>query len=268
MKSLTFLGIGSNSLGSLNTSAFAIELTSSCWMLVDCGPDTPRQLGSAGIPLLGIEYLLITHRHLDHCLGLPYFLFGRNLERIARKREENGYTAPPLTIVAEREVWAALWDLFRLANPDTETLGFDIHFVDVTSLLNECREIGGFDMQVCAMDHAVPAYGFVAWHSGEKMLAYSTDTLPVEGFLTLASGCQVLIQEAMVPGADAAFSASAKHSTAPQAGYAISRINPGKAFLIHLRPVYTNRKAEIEREAATNAGMPVRFPEEGEVINF
>jgi len=268
MEKLVFLGIGSNSFEALNTSSFALKLEEQKWLLVDCGPDTPRQVTKATIPFLDINYIVITHRHLDHSLGLPYFVFGRNLERLARLRQAPNFVPSKLCIVAEREVWDGLWGLFRLAHPDVKSLGFDIEFTEISSFLAAPQNFANVKLQTFEMIHTVPTYGFIIWSDDQKILAYSADTLPSENFIEAASGSKVLIHEAMIPASETAFSNNAKHSTAVQAGDAVAKIHPAQAFLMHLRPAFLNKRSILEKEASEIAGMQVIYPDEGLVVSL
>jgi ribonuclease BN (tRNA processing enzyme) len=262
MNTLTILGVASNSLGSLNTSSFAVQIDDKL-LLVDCGPDTPRQAVRHGIRLQDVDCVILTHRHLDHCLGLPYFLFGRNLEVLAAKTISAQSVPKPLTIVGEKTLTTALLDLFKLAHPDVPTLSFSIQHIEIETL-----GAGGFNIgeaQVCfyTVDHAVPTYGFTIKGRLGKLLAYSSDTLPSPTFIEAAAKVPTLIHEAMVPASEGAFSSRAKHSTTVQAGNVIRDIQPNRAFLIHIRPSYWGKREELEREASKAAGLNVVYPEEG-----
>ena len=271
MEKLVFLGIGSNSLDKLNTSSFAVELNKGEWMLVDCGPDIPRQVTKAakdGISFLNINYVLVTHRHLDHCLGLPYFLVGRNLERQARSRQEPDFVPTKLHIIAEGEVWKKLQELFSLCHPDIGSLGFEVEHLEISSFMEVAKDLVNVKLQTFIMDHAVPAYGFVISYFNKKKLAYSTDTLPTNTFIQAASGVEILIHEAMVPASEIIFSKNTKHSTTKQAGEAIARIKPIKAFLMHIRPIFWDKRRSLEKEVLDVSGFQAEYPDEGSTVDL
>jgi len=264
MEKLVFLGIASNSFENLNTSAFAIEHDKGRWILVDCGPDIPRQLIKCGISFVDVEYIILTHRHLDHCLSLPYFVFGRYIETQVRASKNCDFVASNLTIIAETDVWERLQGLLRFAYPDIHSFGFSIEHLDIKSFLDGVRELtNNISLKTFAMNHTVPAYGFIMWNRAQKKLAYSTDTLPCPEFIDAASEVDLLIHEAMVPASEVTFSNSAKHSTASQAGTVISTVRPRIAFLMHIRPSFWKRRLDLEKEASDAAGMQVRYPDEG-----
>lgn len=265
---LIFLGIGSNSFQELGTSSMALRVSNDECILIDCGPATLTDIAKAGMRLSDINTVILTHRHLDHCLGLPYLLFGRNLEAMALTRQDPSRRPAPLQIIAEQETWAALFDLFRYCHPDVPKFAYEISTHDIRSLVASPVQIGEAIIQTIAVDHAVPAYGILVSQNDRKMFAYSSDTLLSEDFLAIASGAKVLVHEAMVPSSEAAFSRSAKHSTSADAGEAVRRVVPEQAFLMHLRPVFLSRVDELQREASAVAGRSVHYPQEGSIIQF
>lgn len=265
---ITFLGIGSNSFGAaLSTTSFCIGDGESR-VLIDCGPDTPRQLGRFGIRLIDIDTVILTHRHLDHCLGLPYFLFGRNLDALALTRSDPKQIPNPLKIISEGDVWEGIKSLFALCHPDVPKLAYEVEHVDIGPGPDPIAVNASLNVISVAMDHAVPAYGLVFRREDRNVVAYSTDTLPTEKFIEVSKNADVLIHEAMVPAGDQAFSRSAKHSTTSDAGEVVRAIDPGKAFLVHLRPVYLANRSDMEQEASESAGIPCRYPDEGETFKL
>jgi ribonuclease BN (tRNA processing enzyme) len=263
---LTFLGIGSNSFSRLNTAAFVVEVSDGSWLLVDCGPDTPRQVVSAGIAHIDVQFIVITHRHLDHVLGLPYLWFGRNLDALALRRRSPDAFIKPLVVICESDVWQTMRALFNRCHPDIPSLAYGLHHIDIATLVHAPMDVGNLQIRTIPVNHTVPAFGIVARRNGAVVLAYSSDTLPSEDFIAAAAGAGTVIHEAMVPSSEGTFSSSAHHSTATQAGTVIGNIHPHQGFLIHLRPQFWPARVELEREASKAAGASVRFPAEGESI--
>ncbi len=57
-------------------------------VLVDCGSGTLQRLARAGFDPVGLDAIVITHRHIDHCADLPAILFHiKHLPSPARLRD-------------------------------------------------------------------------------------------------------------------------------------------------------------------------------------
>lgn len=265
MNSLAFFGVGSNYYTNLSTTSFGIEIQPNQWMLVDCGPDIPRQVRKAGVSFLNISTVILTHRHLDHCLGLPYLLFGRNLDVLAKKGDPS-FKDSGIQIIAERSLYDSVMEFFKYCHPDIPSLSFDLKFVDIETFEDKSLAIDDCDLKFFRMDHTVPAYGFRITDSKGKSLAYSSDTLPCEEFIEGAKGVDILIHEAMVPESEKTFSVKAKHSTGLNAGEVTKRIGPKQAFLVHIRPPFWDNRKQIEDEASTIANITMIYPDEGSTI--
>ena len=264
MKTIAYLGIASNSFGPLNTSSFSIEIGAEKWLLVDCGPDTPRQLKKIGIGFSQLQAVVLTHSHLDHCGGLPYLLFGRNLDILAAKGA--GSSLHPdetaLTLICEPELGSRLIDLLHFCHPEVK-LQYAIHILDIRSFTTVPLNFASHLLRFVHTDHAVSTYGFRIEDSEGHSLAYSSDTLPCEAFVSLADGVDTLIHEAMFP-AESTAGEKTKHSTSAQAGQVIKRTKPRqKALLMHIHPPQFANRQQLEAQASEVAGMSVVYPTEG-----
>ena len=117
------------------------------WTLIDCGEGTQHRLLATAFSPATLGTILITHRHGDHCLGLPGLLAHASM---------NG-RSDPLTIVAPLEVHR----LVELALALTDShLGFDLNFVDVARLQAPIA-IDGLAATAVPLSHRVPSFAFV-----------------------------------------------------------------------------------------------------------
>lgn len=123
MKKLTFLGMASNSFTSLNTCSFTLEFENKTLLLTDCGPDTPRQIYKAGLKFYDIKTVILTHSHLDHVLGVPYLLFGRNLEILAKSKTEEILLDENklLTVISTKELFDNILFFFQFLSSRCKT---------------------------------------------------------------------------------------------------------------------------------------------------
>jgi ribonuclease Z len=264
MKAITYLGIASNSFGSLNTSSFCIETEVGKWLLVDCGPDTPRQLKKTGVAFSQLHTVVLTHSHLDHSGGLPYLLFGRNLDILAAKA--TGTTLLPdettLTLICEPTLGSILIDLLHTCHPEVK-LQYEIRILDIRSFCSTPFTFATHSLRFVLVDHAVSTYGLRIDDSAGHSLAYSSDTLPCEAFVNMATGADLVIHEAMFPS-DSNVGEKTKHSTTAQAGLVIKKIKPRlQALLMHIHPAQFANRQRMEAQASEIAEMPVTYPVEG-----
>lgn len=268
MKNITFLGIASNSFAELNTCSFILELDNTNLLLTDCGPDIPRQVYKKGFKFYPIKTIILTHSHLDHVLGLPYLLFGRNLEILTKKKagEALPETDAELTIISEKGLFDKLLDFFSFCHPEVK-LQYEIRHVEIREYTSTQYAISENQVQFFEVNHAVTTYGFKIWDPN-KSIAYSSDTLPIENFAEGCKGVDILIYECMMPSTETTISQTTKHSTPKHVIEMVNKINPKAGFLMHIQPLYFSQKENFEQEIFEGTGMALKYPKEGETINL
>ena len=117
------------------------------WLLVDCGEGTQHRLLHTGFSLATLECICITHRHGDHCLGLPGLLSSASMD---------GRQAP-LTIVAPDEVRAFVNAALELTD---SRLSYPLEFVDVAAVGPDCPVASGLAVRATPLSHRVPSFGY------------------------------------------------------------------------------------------------------------
>ena len=100
---ITVLGSGSafSSLSRFNSSCF-VEAGMNKF-LIDCGSDALRAIQKAGVALLSIQKIFITHLHADHCGGVPAVLTAMHV--LGRKEPVEVYI--PSTQLEFTKIWLA-----------------------------------------------------------------------------------------------------------------------------------------------------------------
>lgn len=118
------------------------------WVLVDCGEGTQHRLVRTSFSLATLDCVCITHRHGDHCLGLPGLLATASMD---------GRSAP-LRIVAPDEVRCFVTRTLELTD---SRLGFALEFVDVARATDALAPAAGLRLSAVALSHRVPSFAYV-----------------------------------------------------------------------------------------------------------
>ncbi len=117
------------------------------WLLVDCGEGTQHRLLHSPLSLATLAGICITHRHGDHCLGLPGLLGTASMDG----------RQTPLTLVCPQEVRRFVSEALALTDSQ---LGFALEFVDVATPGGRLPSLAGFTIDASALSHRVPSFGY------------------------------------------------------------------------------------------------------------
>ncbi len=181
---VTILGFGgwvSNPL--LGQPAYLVE-EGDVRILLDCGEGTLEKLVKCTcLDVSSLSFILITHAHGDHLLGLPTLI-----QRAKYLGKRLNVAAPPPVVGSIRELLSAL------------QIPHYMDYVTVTELqagvwvrLNETVRVKAINAI-----HPIPSVSYVL-RVGSKTIAYSGDTWPNNDFLREAEGADVLIHEVSAP---------------------------------------------------------------------
>lgn len=259
MSKIVFSGFGSNSFSALNTVSFIYD-NGHEKMLVDCGASALYNIHATVSSLCDISYCFISHSHFDHFLGLPYFIIGRNLDAIARKKSNPDYIAPDLTVFIQKGLSDSVMSLLSLCHPDVKKLNFNVKFVELTDSLNYVGE--HFRVTAQSVNHSVTTYAMTIYEGTNKVLSYSSDTLYSDSIIEFLRGAKTAIIEGMVPDDQQAFSLKAKHATFSDAINASKKIGAERTIVVHLQPRYYSQLEAINDMLKANGN--INFPKPGE----
>lgn len=224
-------------------------------VLLDCGfTAAAAYFSSAAIPFVdrqaGPDMVWISHFHGDHFFGLPVLL--ARLMDSGRSRD--------LAIVGQPGLAEKVVAALDLAYPNLRAkLPFDVAYYELEP--GQGLLFNGLSLRGEFTSHGSPCLG-LRLDDGDKSLFYSGDGGPTSETLTLARGCDLVIQEgyglgSSVPG----------HGTVEEAAAFACEAGAASLAVVHVqRDIRRNSAGEI-RAILAAAGIPRAFlPEPGAMI--
>ena len=251
MAKLVFLGTADAIPDENHENAHLAILGDERKVLVDC-PGTPLvRLHKAGIEILKITDLIITHFHPDHVNGIPNFLMDSWL--LKRKGLLNIYGNEDVIAKTKRLMdifdWGEWQNLFPIV--------FHIIPKEEMAPILEAKEL---NIYASPVQHVIPNTGLrIEFSSSGKVLVYSSDTEPCDEVVRLAVGADVLIHEAAGTGKG--------HTSAREAGRIAQRAGVKQLYLIHYSNRIKNTHRFVEEAKETFSG-PVILAEDLVEIEF
>lgn len=180
MVKIYFLGIGGwDSHRVLGHTSILIEFRPDLRFLVDAGEGTYFALKECTcFDVKNIEYIILTHRHGDHILGMA---------TISQFVKFKGVRP---TVICNEDVLNALKELFNAVGVPKHFDLFNFKVIDPpTELL-----IKDVKLRFIKAKHPLPSFS-VRFDYGGKCVVISGDTAPNEELMNLARECDVLIHE-------------------------------------------------------------------------
>jgi len=200
----------------------------SCYLVEHDGMRIVLDLGSgalgglaAAADLRGLDAVLLTHLHADHCMDLTALY-------VARKYHPLGMP-PPLPVHGPQGTARRIADAYR-TTPGEGVDGLERVYRFVDHAPDPLR-IGPFTITVTRVAHPVPAFAFrVA--AGGASLVYSGDTGPTQALVDLARGADLALFEASC--LSTVDNPPGLHLTGIQAGEHAKAAGVGRLLLTHL----------------------------------
>jgi ribonuclease BN (tRNA processing enzyme) len=168
--------------------------------VIDCGDGVARQLVIAGLPLLALRHVFITHHHSDHNADYGNLLL---LGWAAGLKERvDTWGPPPIERITQLFLEMSAEDMeVRIADEGRQALAPLIHAHELTTdgvvMQDENVKVTCAVVPHGMMKHAL-AYRFDA---ADRSIVISGDTSRSEALVRLARGADVLVHEAMFPAA-------------------------------------------------------------------
>ena len=205
-----------------------------------------------------ITHILLTHAHFDHIKGIPSLL-----DNILTSKHHGR-----LVIVSGEEVLADLkqnvfndriWPNFAaLPSPEQPVMRYQ------TISSDNPQTIGGYTVTAVAVDHVVPAYGYIVADNAGNALVYTGDTGPTQHLWKVLTRYRVraLITEVSFPNDQHALAVASGHMTPALFAKELEKMTviPERIFISHVKPYY---RETIQMEVARIAGVQVEFLHDG-----
>lgn len=168
--------------------------------VVDCGDGVATQLVRAGVALAGLRQVFITHHHSDHNADYGNLLLLAWVSGL--KTRVDAWGPPPLEKItrlffemSEPDITARLQDEGRIA---LEPL---IHVHELSQSGNVLDD-GNVKVTCAVVDHPPvrPSFAY-RFDAADRSIVISGDTRRCDALVQLARGADVLVHEALYPGA-------------------------------------------------------------------
>lgn len=190
-------------------------------IVVDCGLAVTAGIARAGVSLLDVDLIFITHLHSDHILELGPLL---HTAWTTGRSQPITVFGPPGTDA----YWAAFLDSMAFdARIRVEDEG-RVPLVDLVDLriYGEGEVVGGdFTVRALRVNHPPVTDCFALRFDAGRSVTFSADTSYFPPLADFAQGSDVLVHEAMLPDAIEAL---------------VTRTNGGDALRRHLHASHTN----------------------------
>lgn len=188
-------------------------------ILLDCGPGCGQRLYEAGYTAKDIDYVYVSHLHLDHWSGI--------FELTVYAASEN--TKPPAIIVPEPIAGEAAHIILGLLPRSMQPR---IELIQVKP--GSRTGLGSIHIIVTESSHSIPCYGILL-DNGESRLLYTSDTRLTRLYLGLAREADLVVTEATMPTGMEDIAEKTGHQTISQAlKYRESMTNSSILVLVHL----------------------------------
>jgi ribonuclease Z len=220
-------------------------------LLIDTATNPILRLEQAGVDVMRLTDVILTHFHPDHVSGLPMLLMDSWL--LGRKQPLNIYGLEDIIDRAEIMMGLFGWDEWPAF--------FPVRFVRLAAEEKApVFQSAEFSVAASPVEHMVPNIGLrVDFHASQQSFAYSSDTTPTPCTARLAQGADVLIHEATGEGFG--------HTSAAQAGEIASQAGVKKLVLIHYDPFEQDHQHLIA-EAKTTFSGEVELADDFMQFNF
>lgn len=260
---IVFLGTGNAAVTEIYNTCFALIDKGECF-LVDAGGGNTilSRLKKAGIGLGDIKNIFVTHKHIDHILGVIWLI------RMIAQNMDKGKISGSVNIYGHDEVITLLEDICGklLQKKQTRHFGEDIFF----NTVSDGESISVMDRRVEFFDiHSTKAkqFGFAMELDGSRRLCCCGDEPLNENNIRYARGCAWLLHEAfcLEDDADKFKPFEKSHTTVKRAAATAKEMGAENLVIYHSEDsTIKTRKQLYTAEAKTEFDGAIYVPEDME----
>lgn len=226
---ITLLGTGTSFVDPERVqSGILVEVVNKKFLL-DVGSGVLQRLNKGRIDIKSIDYIFISHFHIDHCSDFP---------TLYQSLWMSGYDRP-LRVFAPPAIREWMRGIFEIALPYLQGK----LQIDVTELDDVDRvELEGIVITVQSTPHStLDSRAFKIEHDG-KSIVYTSDTAPCQEIIEFAKGVDVLIHECNWLDGDHPGNV---HTSPSELRDIAKETGAKKVVLVHLGPDVVSEKEKV-----------------------
>ncbi|RME81796.1 MAG: MBL fold metallo-hydrolase [Planctomycetota bacterium] len=218
-------------------SGYLLEAKNKKPMLLDCGAGKILRLLQLEIRAWEIEYIFLTHFHLDHVGDLASILFSKINPALPRNPKLYIYGPPSLSQWYQK--------LQSLYGSMVEAKYYQLHIEPFEFF--ETKEIQGMQVTAFPMRHMVEAVGY-RFETQDSSLAYSGDTDYCDEVIELGKNTDLFLLECSLPSEIELFG----HLNPIKAGKIGNKANTKHLVLTHFYPEVLEEPEKLSQEVRQN----------------
>lgn len=190
-----------------------------------------------------IRYILLTHSHLDHIIGIPFLLDNIVIKNKRHHVKVMGVKDTLKTLkdhLLNNRIWPDFTEI-----PSKKSSALKLERVKYGKSFN----LNGYIITPLKVNHTVPAAGYIVERDGKRLL-YTGDTGPTdESFKKILKGyIDAIIIEVSLPNKMKRLAIDTGHLTPELLSQELNKFDvpPGRIFITHPKPQYYKKiKEEI-----------------------
>ncbi len=228
---ITFLGVSGPYPGSDDLPSVLIT-SGKTSVVLDAGEGLQHRLHDVGKSVSAVKYVLLSHMHGDHVLGLLPFIQSRSLAGSDSKLVVGGPSG-----------------LKKFLEDSFHHLYFSPGYpIDVLEVSGEgTHNFREFKVSFTWLEHSIPVLGYRLDFEGVT-LCYVTDTRPTQRAVELCKNVDLMIHDSTFSCLDMELAEEYRHSTACEAAETALKAGARMLFLYHISPRY-KEKGDLLNEA-------------------